>query len=86
MNILGATCEQRSVPPPQIFPHKQPSGSKPVCRIVFQSTLIGVVAVFIFACQQKPHGQTLRDLRASIVTEGKPLCFPYEKQNYVVAT
>ena len=34
MNILGATCEQRNVPPPHIFQHKQPSGSKPVCIIV----------------------------------------------------
>ena len=53
IDILGATCEQRNVPPPQIFPHKQPSGSKPVCMIVYQPTLIGMDAVFIFAFQQK---------------------------------
>ena len=86
IDILGATCEQRNVPPPQIFPHKQPSGSKPVCNIVYLSTLIGVDVVFIFAFQQQPPGQTLRDLRASIVTGGKLLCFPYEKRNHVVYT
>ena len=86
MNILEATCEQRSVPPPQIFPHKQPSGSKPVCMIVYQPTLIDMDAVFIFALQQKPLGQTLRDLRASIVTGGKLLCFPYEQRNHAVDT
>ena len=54
IDILGATCEQRNVPPPQIFPHKQPSGSKPVCIIVYQPRLIiGVNAVFIFTFQQK---------------------------------
>ena len=86
IDILGATCEQRNVPPPQIFPHIQPSGSKPVCMIVYQPTLIGMDAVFIFAFQQKPLGQTLRDLRASIVPGGKLLCFPYEQRNHVVDT
>ena len=86
MNISGATCEQRNVPPPQIFPHKQPSGSKPVGIIVYKPTLIGVDAVFMFAFQQKPHGQTLRDLRASIVTGGKLLCLPCGKRNHVVDT
>ena len=86
MNNSEATCEQRNVPPPHIFPHKQPSGSRPVGIIVYQPTLTGVDAVFIFAFQQKPLGQTLRDLRASIVTGGKLLCLPCGKRNHVVDT